>query len=100
MMTVNFYERLRGGFPADRDKACFLLPDGEAISYGAVEARAGQLARLLINRGVVPGDRIVAQAPKSAEMIILYLAVLQAGAVFVPLNTAYTSAEVDYFVND
>jgi malonyl-CoA/methylmalonyl-CoA synthetase len=99
-MTGNVFERLRGGFPADRSKPCFLLPDGDAISYGAVEVRTGQLAHLLIDRGVVSGDRIVAQATKSPEMIMLYFATLQVGAVFVPLNTAYTSAEVDYFVND
>jgi malonyl-CoA/methylmalonyl-CoA synthetase len=99
-MTGNFFECLRGGFPADRGKAFFLLPDGTAISYGAVEAKTGQLAQLLVDRGVVPGDRIVVQAVKSPEMILLYFAALQAGAVFVPLNTAYTASEIDYFVND
>jgi malonyl-CoA/methylmalonyl-CoA synthetase len=99
-MSDNFFERLRAGFPADRAKPCFLLPDGGAMSYGTVEMTTGRLARLLADRGVVPGDRIVVQAPKSAEMIMLYFATLQVGAVFVPLNTAYTRAEVDYFLSD
>lgn len=47
-----------------------------------------------------PGDRIVLQAEKSPEAIMIYLGVLKAGAVFVPLNSAYTRSEVDYFLAD
>src|SRR5579872_4504356 len=99
-MNGNLYALLASRFPADRAQAAFLMPAGGRISYGELEAGAGQLAALLKARGVAPGDRVAVQAPKSPQAVMLYLAVLKAGAVFLPLNTAYTKAEVDYFVAD
>ena len=49
---------------------------------------------------VAPGDRVAVQVAKSVEAIALYLATVRAGAVFLPLNTAYTRSEVDYFLGD
>lgn len=63
-------------------------------------AATARLARALAALGVKPGDRVAAQVEKSPEMIMLYLACLRAGAVFLPLNTAYTASEVEYFVGD
>ena len=99
-MNGNLYALLASRFPADRAQAAFLLPDGGEISYGALEAGAGRLAALLKARGVAPGDRVAVQAPKSPQAVMLYLAVLKVGAVFLPLNTAYTRAEIDYFIAD
>ena len=99
-MSENLYDLLASRFPADRSKPCFLLSDGRAISYGALEAGAAQVAGRLVADGVQPGDRVALQAEKSAEVIMIYLGVLKAGAVFLPLNSAYTPAEVDYFVGD
>ncbi len=96
---MNLYDRLAARFPADRDAPCFLLPDGQ-ISYGELEAGAGRLASLLISKGVVPGDRVAVQTEKTPEAVMLYLATLKAGAVFLPLNTAYTASEVAYFLTD
>ena len=76
------------------------LPSGRTISYGDTFARAGQMANVLVKRGVVPGDRVAAQADKSAEALILYLACLRAGAVYLPLNMAYTKGEIEYFITD
>jgi malonyl-CoA/methylmalonyl-CoA synthetase len=59
-----------------------------------------RLAGALLDLHVVPGDRVVAQIEKSPEAIALYLACLQIGAAFVPLNTAYTFAELEYFLGD
>ena len=59
-----------------------------------------RIATALAHRAVLPGDRVVAQVEKSPEAIALYLACLRIGAVFVPLNTAYTAAEIDYFLGD
>ncbi len=98
-MSDNVYDLLASRFPADRGRPCFLIGE-EAISYGALEAGAGRLATLLIRRGVRPGDRVAVQAPKSPEAVMLYLAVLMAGAVYLPLNTAYTEHEVGYFLGD
>jgi len=99
-MSANLYDLLAGGFPADRARPCFILGDGGEISYGALEAGAAQVAGHLIARGVQPGDRVALQAEKSAEAVMVYLGVLKAGAVFLPLNSAYTAAEIDYFRTD
>ncbi len=99
-MSANLYDLLASRFPADRSKPCFLLSDGSAISYGELEAGAAQVAGRLVAEGVMPGDRVALQAENSAEAIMVYLGVLKAGAVFLPLNPAYTASEVDYFLGD
>ena len=76
-MNQNLYALLQSRFPADRERPCFLLPGGGEVSYGALEAGAGRIAALLTERGVGPGDRVLVQAPKSVEVIMLYLACLQ-----------------------
>jgi malonyl-CoA/methylmalonyl-CoA synthetase len=97
---MNLYDLLASRFPADRAKPCFLLSDGTAISYGDLETGAAHVAGRLLAEGVQPGDRIALQAEKSADCIMVYLGVLKAGAVYLPLNSAYTAAEVDYFLGD
>jgi len=99
-MSQNLYELLVGGFPADRSKPCFLLGDGQALSYGWLEEAVARVAGRLVADGVQPGDRVALQAEKTPEVIVVYLAALKAGAVFLPLNSAYTAAEVDYFLGD
>jgi malonyl-CoA/methylmalonyl-CoA synthetase len=97
---MNLYDLLASRFPGDRTRACFILNDGTEISYGALEAGVGRIAALLKDRGVVVGDRVALQAAKSAEGVMVYLAALKIGAVFLPLNQAYTPSEVDYFLKD
>jgi malonyl-CoA/methylmalonyl-CoA synthetase len=75
-------------------------PSGQRLSYGAMNQLVEHVAAALAHRAVTPGDRVVAQVEKSPEAIALYLACLRIGAVFVPLNTAYTTAEIDYFLGD
>jgi malonyl-CoA/methylmalonyl-CoA synthetase len=99
-MTANLYDFLAAGFPSDESRACFILADGREISYGALAEGAAHAAGKLSELGVEPGDRIAFQGAKSPEAVMLYLGVLKVGAVFVPLNTAYTKAEVDYFLGD
>jgi malonyl-CoA/methylmalonyl-CoA synthetase len=99
-MSDNLYDLLASRFPRDLSRPCFIAGDGGEISYGAFAERIGRLAALLIARGVEPGDRVAAQTEKSPEAVMLYLATLKAGAVFLPLNTAYTAAEIDYFLKD
>ena len=72
----------------------------EGVSYGALHARAGRWAAGLQALGVGPGDRVLVQAEKSLEVVVLYLATLRAGACYVPLNTAYTVKEMAYFFAD
>jgi malonyl-CoA/methylmalonyl-CoA synthetase len=97
---ANLYDILAAGFPADRAKPAFLLSDGSAVSYAELEAGAAQVAGHLVSSGVAPGDRVALQAEKSVEAVMVYLGVLKAGAVFLPLNSAYSRAEVDYFIGD
>jgi malonyl-CoA/methylmalonyl-CoA synthetase len=99
-MSENLYDLLASRFPADRSRPCFLLSDGPEISYRALEAGAGRVAARLIAEGVQPGDRVALQVEKSPEAVMVYLGTLKAGAVFLPLNAAYTAAEVDYFSQD
>jgi len=75
-------------------------PDGRTIIYGDMLAQSARMANVLVGEGVVPGDRVAVQVEKSPEALILYLACLRAGAVYLPLNPAYTPAEVAYFVSD
>ena len=76
------------------------LPGGAALSYAAFYDRTGQIAHALRAAGVEAGDRVAAQVHKSPTALALYAACVRAGAVFLPLNTAYTAAEVAYFVGD
>ena len=99
-MSANLYDLLAGGFPADRAKACFILSDGREISYGELEWQAALVAGRLVADGVKQGDRVAMQVEKSVEAVVIYLATLKAGAVFLPLNSAYTASEVEYFIKD
>ena len=89
-------------FPAagDRDAVAFETPDGRTLTFGALQAAVARCANGLIAMGVKPGDRVAAQVEKSLDAVILYLGTVQAGGVFLPLNTAYTPTEVAYFVGD
>src|SRR5688572_19193532 len=78
----------------------FATEPARRLSYGDMWALTRRLAASLASLQVAPGDRIVAQIEKSPEAIALYLACLQLGATFVPLNTAYTFAELEYFLGD
>ncbi len=73
---------------------------GEEVTYQAFFANAERMAQALVAAGVKPGDRVAVQAPKTQAMLELYVATVLAGAVFLPLNTAYTAAEITYFLTD
>ena len=98
--VANLYDLLAAGFPADRSKPAFLLSDGAAVSYGQLEAGAAAVAGHLVASGVEPGDRVGLQVEKSVDAVMIYLGALKAGAVFLPLNAAYTPAEVAHFIAD
>ena len=74
--------------------------DGDALSADAFLSMAHRAAGALRALGVGPGDRVAAQVAKTPEALALYGATAIVGAVFLPLNTAYTPAEIDYFVGD
>lgn len=97
--NANLFSRLFDGLD-DPKRLAIETHDGAHISYGDLIARAGQMANVLVARGVKPGDRVAVQVEKSVANIVLYLATVRAGAVYLPLNTAYTLNELDYFIGD
>lgn len=98
-MTNPLYDRLIG-YRRDSDAVLLHLPEGGTITYAEMAARADRIAGLLRSRGVAKGDRLAMQCPKSPEALALYLACLQSGVIFLPLNIAYTPDEIAYFVGN
>jgi malonyl-CoA/methylmalonyl-CoA synthetase len=96
--NANLFSRLFDR--ADPARLAIETLDGQRITYGDLVARAGQMANVLVARGVKPGDRVAAQTEKSVPGLVLYLAAVRAGAVYLPLNTAYTLNELEYFITD
>ena len=99
-MTANVYEAFRQRFPADRSRPFIESALGTIHTYRDLEETCGRYARLLSRLGVEKGDRVAGQVEKSAEAVFLYLAVLRAGAIYMPLTTAYRKAEMEYFLSD
>src|ERR1700753_4108885 len=99
IMNANLFSRLFDGLDNPARLAIEML-DGTKISYGDLIALAGQMANVLVANGVKPGDRVAAQTEKSVAALVLYLAAVRAGAVYLPLNTAYTLNELEYFITD
>ncbi|WFU33228.1 malonyl-CoA synthase [Bradyrhizobium brasilense] len=97
--NANLFSRLFDGLD-DPGRLAIEQLDGSRISYGDLIARAGQMANVLVERGVKPGDRVAAQTEKSVSALVLYLATVRAGGVYLPLNTAYTLNELEYFITD
>ncbi|CDX13187.1 AMP-dependent synthetase and ligase [Mesorhizobium plurifarium] len=98
-MTNHLFSAFRSRMPAP-GRPLMDTDDGRSITYGDMLAKSAQLAHALAQAGVEPGDRVAVQVEKSPEAALLYLASLRAGAVFLPLNTAYTLPELDYFFRD
>ena len=82
------------------ERCLIARPDGRRQSYAEMLALSERMAGALAAQGVTPGERVAMQVPKSPEALALYLACIRLGAVFLPLNTAYTPAEIAYFLGD
>ena len=98
-MNANLYHTLSQHFANHLSKTCLQLPDGSRWSYGELDELSARLATALLQQAN-PGDRILMQTAKSPQAVALYLACLRSGLVLVPLNTAYTPAELAYFTED
>ena len=83
-----------------RRDAVLIRPDDSEVTGEQLFALSGQIANVLLDAGVEPGHRVAMQCEKSIEALALYLACLRVGSLFLPLNTAYMPAEMDYFVGD
>jgi malonyl-CoA/methylmalonyl-CoA synthetase len=99
-VTDNLYSLLQDRFLAASAKPSLIDADGHGPTYGQLDDLSARFASVLRSYGVEAGDRIVVQVDKSVGAMALYLGCLRVGAIFVPLNTAYTAAEVDYFLGD
>jgi malonyl-CoA/methylmalonyl-CoA synthetase len=99
IMNANLFSRLFDTLD-DPARLAIETTDGQRINYGELISRVGQMANVLVSRGVKPGDRVAAQTEKSVPGLVLYLAAVRAGAVYLPLNTAYTLNELEYFIGD
>jgi malonyl-CoA/methylmalonyl-CoA synthetase len=99
-MTTILFDMFERSCDAHPDKALFERPGLPSISFGEARDQTLRFASVLRALGVRPGDRVAVQVEKSPEAILLYLATLRVGGVFLPLNTAYTGAEIDYFLGD
>jgi malonyl-CoA/methylmalonyl-CoA synthetase len=97
-VSNHLFDAIRSAAPGD---APFIRIDSTGTwTYDDALALSGRIAGAMDTLGVRPGDRVAVQVEKSAEALILYLACLRSGAVYLPLNTAYTLAELDYFIGD
>jgi malonyl-CoA/methylmalonyl-CoA synthetase len=99
-MNQNLFAVLASGFPKAGKAPCMILADGRVWTYGDVERATGRMANLIVALGLKPGDRVAAQVEKTPEALVLYLAAIRAGMVFLPLNPAYQRHELEYFLND
>ncbi|AJD45709.1 malonyl-CoA synthase protein (plasmid) [Rhizobium gallicum bv. gallicum R602sp] len=97
-MSNHLFDAIRAAAPGN---APFIRINGGRIwTYDEALDLSGRIASAIDALGIRPGDRVAVQVEKSAEALILYLACLRCGAVYLPLNTAYTLAELDYFIGD
>jgi malonyl-CoA/methylmalonyl-CoA synthetase len=96
----NLYAALRAAFPADLDSIAVETDHGLHYSWRDLDRASAMLANLLVSLQLPEGARVAVQVEKSVETMLLYLATLRAGLVFLPLNTAYQSAEIQYFIDN
>jgi malonyl-CoA/methylmalonyl-CoA synthetase len=96
----NLYSHLRKQFAARADKELLCTEAGRSYSYADIDRASARLANYLSKLGVSAGDRISVQVEKSPAALCLYLACLRGGFVCHPLNTAFQTAELEYFLSD
>ena len=99
-MNHNLFAALRAAFPSDLNVTAVETEDGLCYSWRDLDRASAMIANLLTSLNLPRGARVAVQVEKSVEAMMLYLATLRAGLVFLPLNTAYQSAEIEYFVGN
>ena len=100
----NLFVALRAAFPTDLETTAIETADGPGAplyyTWRDLERGTAMIANLLAALDLPAGARVAVQTEKSVEALMLYLAVLRAGYVYLPLNTAYQSSEIEYFVGN
>lgn len=100
MSQQNLYQALLAGFPQDRNQTAIETDTGRTVTWQQLEQGSARLANLFRSYGIAEDARILIQADKSVEALMVYLGTLQAGYVHLPLNPAYQENEIAYFVGD
>jgi malonyl-CoA/methylmalonyl-CoA synthetase len=100
MKNNNLFAALRAAFPPDLDTVAVETDAGLNYSWRDLDRSTAMMANLLQSLDLPEGARVAVQVEKSVEAMMLYLATLRAGYVFLPLNTAYQSAEIEYFIGN
>lgn len=100
MKNNNLFAALRAAFPKNLDAVAVETDNGLHYSWRDLDRSTAMIANLLKSLDLPEGARIAVQVEKSVEAMMLYLATLRAGYVFLPLNTAYQSAEIEYFIGN
>ena len=98
--NANLFAALQDGFPADLQSVAVETDTGLNYSWQDLLDASAMMANLLDSLELPKGSRIAVQVEKSVEALMLYLATLRAGLIYLPLNTAYQSAEMAYFIED
>ncbi len=99
-MSHNLYTHFHNAFANHLAEVAIETDDARRWTFGDLHAQSAQMANWLQSLGLKPGDRVMVQVEKSVPALIFYLACLRAGVVYVPLNTAYQSAELAYFMEN
>ena len=100
MAQENLFAALRAAFPANLDSIAVETDHGLNYTWRDLDRASAMIANLLDGLKLPKGSRIAVQVEKSVEAVMLYLATLRAGYVFLPLNTAYQSSEIEYFIGN
>ena len=100
MSHQNLFSVLRAAFPSDLAATAVETDEGLRYSWLDLDRATAMMANLLKSLDLPEGSRVAVQVDKSVEAMMLYLATLRAGYVFLPLNTAYQSAEIEYFIGN
>ncbi|MFZ4284899.1 malonate--CoA ligase [Variovorax sp. HJSM1_2] len=98
--NANLFSALRAAFPADLNAVAIETDQGLLYTWSDLDRASAMMANLLASLQLPPGARVAVQVEKSVEALALYLATLRAGLVFLPLNTAYQTSEIEYFITN
>lgn len=100
MVNANLYALFQSRFPANLNKVFLQQEDGACLTYGEMDQLSARMGTVLKNHNITKGCRVLVQVEKSIDAVCLYLACLRIGAVYLPVNVAYTPKEVAYFIKD
>lgn len=97
---ANLFSVIESALSAVPEKTILQSLDGQRMSAAQLLEASDRMAAILVQQGVLPGDRVSVQVDKDFLNVVLYLGVLKAGAAYLPLNSGYTDDEIDYFLSD